>query len=101
MFAGCFVIILILYVGSYVSLTAKGQYVPEMYSSWGINSYAWAPEGMVCKETRKWSRGFNYFYYPLLHLDWKFWHTREKGFESDAAKKEIERIERLENQTGQ
>jgi hypothetical protein len=93
--------LLMSYMGSYYVRTIEGEYVPGGFSSWGVTHFTWAPKGMVDPETHRWSRSFQYFYYPLLILDWKIWHTFEEGFESDAAKEEKERIKKLENQTGQ
>jgi hypothetical protein len=71
-FLGC---ILAIYVGSYVYLSAQGQYGPEyLVSLIDGPEYNWEPKGFHNHEgARRWNRR-TYFYLPLLYLDRAIWH---------------------------
>jgi hypothetical protein len=65
-------VLLLLYTGSYVILSARGCYEPAGIGLGGVKWYAWAPHGFV--EGYRWKRCPMLIYAPLLCLDRWLWH---------------------------
>jgi hypothetical protein len=65
-------VLLLVYFGSYVALSAGGCYEPASIGLNGVKWYAWAPHGFV--EDYKWKRWPTLIYVPLLLLDYWLWH---------------------------
>ena len=71
----------VLYVGSYLALSALGHYAVVLPPA-GHKEVRWAPKGFVEFPTGpvssaydfKWNRGLLAFYGPLYRLDDRFWH---------------------------
>ena len=66
-------IVLIAYLGVYISLSIRGRYEPVLIDPAGVKQYDWAPKGFV--QNFKWSHFSIRFYYPLYAIDCRFWHT--------------------------
>jgi hypothetical protein len=69
--------LLLLYVGSYVALSANGCYEPEGIGLNGVKWYAWAPRGFV--DHYVWRQSLRIAYFPLSYLDVRFWHTYDRA----------------------
>ncbi len=67
---------LVLYVGSYLHLSAAGRYEPQAIGLNGVKWYAWAPRGFVTNY--RWNR-IGIAYLPLYVLDTKMWHPADKA----------------------
>lgn len=71
---GILVMVLVaLYVGSYIGLSASGRYEPAAIGSNGVKWYEWAPSGFVTDY--KWNSSLCRFYGPLWCVDVHIWHT--------------------------
>jgi hypothetical protein len=70
-------VLLLIYIGSYVVLSAGGCYEPATIGLNGVKWYGWAPRGFVVGY--KWRRCPMIIYAPLLFLDERCWHTPEKS----------------------
>ncbi len=65
-------IISLVYIGSYVSLSAYGQYEPASIGLGHVMAYGWAPKGFY---NTKWNHKLICIYYPLYVLDITLWHN--------------------------
>jgi hypothetical protein len=81
--------VLLLYVGSYIALSADGCYEPAAIGLGGVKSYQWAPRGFV--DNYNWKRWPMTIYYPLYALDMRFWHTLEKSRSGEYPVDEVKR----------
>jgi hypothetical protein len=66
------VVAVICYVGSYVLLSAFGEFQPGVIGSNGVKWYAWCPAGLHCGYRQRWT--LYYFYAPLYVADKNYWH---------------------------
>ena len=70
-------VLLALYVGSYLALSANGRYEPAAIGLNGVKSYGWAPYGFV--KNYRWNSALIRTYLPLYAIDCNFWHTCDKA----------------------
>lgn len=70
-------VLVVLYVGSYLGLSAAGRYEPASIGLNGVKSYGWAPHGFVTNY--QWNRTLEIVYLPLFCLDISIWHTAERA----------------------
>lgn len=66
------------YLGSYLSLSLSGAYMPATYGTNGIKDWAWTPRGFACDSGR-----FRVWlvipFFPLYWTDLRFWHNDWTG----------------------
>lgn len=67
------VLLLGLYIGSYLALSVTGRYEPATIGLGGVKSYGWAPCGFVSKY--RWKQSMILMFFPLYYLDCQFWHS--------------------------
>jgi hypothetical protein len=83
-------LVLALYFGSYICLSALGRYEPDIVGAAGPKSYAWAPLGFYSRagpwpgsvaagrngsrSLGGWNRSLVVFYFPLYNLDRQAFH---------------------------
>jgi hypothetical protein len=65
-------LLLLVYIGSYVYLSAYGRYEAAVWGLDRVKSYGWAPQGFV--EEREWKAAPMICFRPLHWLDERFWH---------------------------
>jgi hypothetical protein len=66
------------YLIAYLGMSVTGSYMPFTAGTNGIKSWVWAPRGIV-DETGRFRRGVDTVFYPLLWLDFRFWHSDWTG----------------------
>jgi len=74
----------LLYVGSYFVLSLRGYYAPSAYgaNAGGIKFYRWyVGNAWERQQQGKWA--IEMIYAPLVFLDNRYWHTREKMWSMD------------------
>ena len=64
------------YAGSYLVLSLEGRYEPALIGLMGVKTYKWAPKGFVTDF--KDNPTLTIFYFPLLLLDQRCWHTSDR-----------------------
>ena len=69
-------ILLLVYVGSYVVLSSGGCYEPAAIGLNGVKGYGWAPRGFV--DHYRWKRWPAIVYLPLYIIDVRAWHRDAK-----------------------
>ncbi len=84
-------ILLLIYIGSYVLISSGGCYEPAAIGLNGVKWYLWAPYGFVTNY--KWKRWPMILYLPLWGLDMRFWHTQEKVWSGQYPVNEVKREE--------
>jgi hypothetical protein len=67
------VLLLSVYVSSYVLMSVRGRYEPGAIGLGGVKDYRWAPSGFV--DHFVWDRTLMCVYVPLHQLDVRCWHT--------------------------
>lgn len=72
---------LVIYTATYLWLSLRGRYEPEVFGSNGVKSYLWAPEGFVTDSVR--NKQLSYLFLPLFIMDIRLWHTFERAHTSD------------------
>jgi hypothetical protein len=70
-------LLIVVYVGSYLSRSVRGRYEPGGIGLGGVKWYEWAPEGFVTDF--RWNHRLMLVYYPLYVLDTRYWHTIDKA----------------------
>jgi hypothetical protein len=81
-------LLLSLYVGSYVALSVNGCYEPCAIGLNGVKSYAWAPYAFM--DGYRWRRGPMLFFAPLSVMDERYWHP--PGYPTSGCP--VDRVER-------
>ena len=71
------ILLLVIYIGSYVVLSVGGCYEPAAIGLGGVKAYAWAPRSFYVGN--QWQR-CPMIYAPLFILDRQLWHTQEKSW---------------------
>ena len=66
----------LVYISTYLLLSANGRFEPGIIGLNGVKAYDWAPKGFV--HDFKWNRKFCLFYEPLWVLDINLWHTNPR-----------------------
>ncbi len=84
--------ILLLYVGSYFTLSIFGRYEPIAIGASWIEEDGWAPAGFV--HQYRWNKPLMYFYLPLWAIDVRCWHTFDASF---TGKYPVDRAAKLED----
>ena len=70
-------IALSVYVSAYVILSLCGAYIPDMYNTWGIQGWIWAPRYFIGESGKRVL--LCSFFRPLHWLDHRFWHNDWTG----------------------
>jgi hypothetical protein len=65
-------VLLAIYAGSYIALSAGGRYEPASIGLAGVRWYAWAPHGFV--DAYRWKYWPLLIYAPLAYFDAWLWH---------------------------
>ena len=71
------VLLLLIYVGSYLMLSISGRFEPEAIGLNGVKWYAWAPRGFV--HDYRWRKSLRTVFIPLWIADTHLWHTSDKA----------------------
>ena len=66
------VMLLVIYAGVYVVLSANGRYEPAVLRLNHVKWYSWAPAGFV--HDYDWNSGMLRVFLPLWYLDVRLWH---------------------------
>ncbi len=82
-------ILLLIYIGNYVSLSSGGCYEPAAIGLGGVKAYGWAPRGFV--DGYVWKRWPMTIYLPLWGLDMRFWHRQDKVWSGQYPINEVKR----------
>ena len=82
-------ILLLIYIGSYVLLSSGGCYEPAVIGLDGVKAYDCAPRGFV--DGYVWKRWPMIIYLPLWSLDMRLWHTQEKAWSGQYHVNEVKR----------
>ena len=69
-------VLLLVYAGSYIVLSAAGRYEPGAIGLGHVKTYNWAPLGFVVGYV--WKGAPMIIYAPLYFLDTQLWHTNDK-----------------------
>jgi hypothetical protein len=72
------VALFVIYVGSYVPLSARGQYGPEFPGSL-MEGYVYAWEPKLLHEEHGWNQQLVALYLPLILVDRTFWHRTDQA----------------------
>jgi hypothetical protein len=80
------VVLLALYISSYVALSVGGRFEPRAIGLNGVKGYAWAPRGFV--KDYKWNWSLVLFYLPLTALDERVWHNGYRQYPVNFVKRE-------------
>gem|GEM_PF-3445136 len=71
-----FIVLTIVYVTTYFSLSVQGQYEPEVFGIDHVKHYGWTPRGF-CRPDGSINKSFVLFFYPLWRLDREYWHSSD------------------------
>lgn len=64
---------LAVYLGTYVGLSLQGRYEAIFWGLGHVKARAWIPRGF--ETDGEWNVGMVYAFFPVYHLDRKYWHT--------------------------
>jgi hypothetical protein len=77
LYLGMVAIVLSLYVGSYLALSARGRYEATVWGLSHVKYRRWIPMGFV--SDGEFNRSMFIAFFPLYWLDISFWHTSGKA----------------------
>jgi hypothetical protein len=82
-------LLLSVYVFSYVALSSFGAYAPATIGLAGVKSWAWVPAGFYVPTSGGWVRTpLRIFYAPLSIADHRLWHNHWYPEEGDPVYRE-------------
>jgi hypothetical protein len=87
-FAIVVLVLLIIYIGSYVVLSVNGCYEPYEIGPGRVKLYGWSPYWFTTEY--KWNTWLMNVYLPLWVFDQRFWHTYD---EADSGKYPIHEVD--------
>jgi len=71
-------LVFVIYVVSYIWISARGRFEPGQIGLNGVKRYSWAPEGFV--NEFKWNHHKMLFYYPLYYIDTELFHDSDEQY---------------------